>query len=194
MSKTPRAKVRTTNWTEYNAALKRRGSLMVWLDPDLQWQAGATGRAGRPAVFSEAAIPFCLTFQCMFGLGLRQATGLTESLLKLAHLDWRAPDYSTLSRRQKTLNVAITTCPSRGGLHLLIDSTGVKMLGEGEWKTRKHGAEYRRQWRKVHLGIDAQTPRRSKSERPGSRTTDQATPRRCRSCSPGSRRMSSCTR
>jgi hypothetical protein len=58
MSKPPRAKYRTTNWTEYNAALKRRGSLMVWLDPDLQWQAGATGRAGRPAVFSEAAIPF----------------------------------------------------------------------------------------------------------------------------------------
>ena len=93
----------------------------------------------------------------MFGLGLRQATGLAESFLKLAQLDWNVPDYSTLSRRQKTLSVAITARPSRGGLHLLIDSTGVKILGEGEWKIKKHGADYRRQWRKVHLGVDAQT-------------------------------------
>ncbi len=93
----------------------------------------------------------------MFGLGLRQATGLAESLLQLARLDWPVPDYSTLCRRQKTLSVAITARPNRTGLHLLIDSTGVKMLGEGEWKTKKHGADYRRQWRKVHLGIDAQT-------------------------------------
>ena len=93
----------------------------------------------------------------MFGLGFRQATGLAESLLKLAQLDRNVPDYSTLSRRQKTLSVAITARPSRGGLHLLIDSTGVKILGEGEWKIKKHGADYRRRWRKVHLGVDAQT-------------------------------------
>ena len=67
------------------------------------------------------------------------------------------PDYSILSRRQKTLSVAITARPSQGGLHLLVDSTGVKMLGEGEWKIKKHGVDYRRQWRKVHLGVDAQT-------------------------------------
>lgn len=157
MSKPPRAKYRTTNWTKYNAALKRRGSLMVWLDADLQWQAPSSGRTGRPAVFSDAAIQFCLTLKCMFGLGLRQTTGLAESLLQLARLDWAAPDYSTLCRRQKTLSVTIAARPNNAGLHLLIDSTGVKMLGEGEWKTKKHGADYRRQWRKVHLGIDAQT-------------------------------------
>ncbi|MEN3032949.1 IS5 family transposase, partial [Chromobacterium amazonense] len=67
------------------------------------------------------------------------------------------PDYSTVCRRQKHLQVAIPCRPSTTGLHLLIDSTGIKMLGEGEWKTKKHGAEYRHQWRKVHLGIDAQT-------------------------------------
>jgi len=66
---------------------------MVWLDPELQWQAAPSGRAGRPAVFSDAAIQFCLTLKCMFGLGLRQATGLAESLLKLAQLDWNVPDY-----------------------------------------------------------------------------------------------------
>ena len=72
----------------------------------------------------------------MFDLGLRQAIGLAESLLKLAQLDWNVPDYSTLSRRQKTLNVAITARRSRDGLHLLVDSKGVKMLGEGEWKMK----------------------------------------------------------
>jgi hypothetical protein len=130
---------------------------MVWLDADLQWQAPASGRSGRPAVFSDAAIQLCLTLKCMFGLGLRQATGLAESLIKLARLNWRVPDYSTLSRRQKTLSVAIAMRRSSAGLHLLIDSTSVKMLGEGEWKTKKHKADYRRQWRKVHLGIYAQT-------------------------------------
>ncbi|MGF6528994.1 hypothetical protein ABID77_004307 [Variovorax sp. PvP013] len=116
-----------------------------------------SGRTGRSAIFSAAAIQFCLTLKYMFGLALRQATALSESLLKLAQFDWNVPDYSTLSRRQKTLKIAITACPNRGGLHLLIDSTGVKMLGEGAWKIRKHGADYRGQWRKVHLGVDAQT-------------------------------------
>jgi hypothetical protein len=154
MSKPPRAKYRTTNWTAYSAALKGRGSLMVWLDADVQWKAPSSGRAGRPTVFSDAAIHFCLTLKCMFGLGLRPATGLAESVLKFAQLDWNVPDYSTLSRRQKTLSVAITARPSRGGLHLLVDSTGVKMLGEGEWRILKHCADYQRQCRKVHLGVD----------------------------------------
>lgn len=93
---------------------------MVWLDADLQWQAPASGRSGRPAVFNDAAIQFCLTLKCMFGLGLRQATGLAASLIKLAHLDWAVPDYSTLSRRQKTLSVAIATRRSSADLHRLI--------------------------------------------------------------------------
>ncbi len=91
------------------------------------------------------------------GLALRQVTGLVASLLKLAKLDWPVPDYTTLCRRQKTLAVTFGGRPSSGGLHLLADSTGIKMTGEGEWKTRKHGASCRRQWRKVHLGIDAET-------------------------------------
>ena len=83
--------------------------------------------------------------------------GFVESLLKQAGLDWVVPDYSAVCRRQKVLPVTISARPSTAGLHLLVDSTGIKMLGEGEWKTKKHGAEYRRQWRKVHLGIDAET-------------------------------------
>jgi len=83
--------------------------------------------------------------------------GMVQSLLKLAGLDWQVPDFSTVSRRQKHLAVTIGAQPTTTGLHLLVDSTGIKMLGEGEWKTKKHGADYRRQWRKVHLGIDAIT-------------------------------------
>ena len=98
-----------------------------------------------------------------FNLPLRQAIGMTESLLCLAGLDWPVPDYSTVSRRQKTLQVAIDAVPGTTGLHLLVDSTGIKMLGEGEWKTKKHSADYRRQCRMVHLGIDETTlmPRRA---------------------------------
>ena len=132
MSKPAPARYRTMNWSAYNAALRRRGSLLVWLDREMEWHAAKSGRPGRPETFSDAAIQFCLTLKFMFGLGLRQTTGLAESLLKLAQLDWNVPDYSTLSRRQKTLSVAITARSSLGGLHLLVDSTGVKMLGEGE--------------------------------------------------------------
>ncbi len=72
-------------------------------------------------------------------------------------LDWPAPDYTTLCRRQKSLPVDLHARASAEGLHLLVDSTGIKMIGEGEWKARKHGVSYRRQWRKVHIGIDAET-------------------------------------
>lgn len=156
MSK-PEQKYRTTNWSAYNESLKSRGSLCIWLDKEMAWFAGRSGKRGRSATYSDAAIQFCLSLKCLFGLPLRQSLGLVESLLKLSGLDWPVPDFSTVSRRQKRLQVVI---PYRGkdeALHLLVDSTGVKMLGEGEWKTKKHGADYRRQWRKVHLGIDAQS-------------------------------------
>lgn len=87
MGKLPRAKHCTTNWTEYNAALKHRGSLMVWFAADLQLQAASRGRTRRPAVFSDAAIQFCLALRGMFGLGLRQTVGLAKSHLQIARLD-----------------------------------------------------------------------------------------------------------
>lgn len=150
-------KYRTTNWKSYSEALKSRGSLLIWLDPNMNWHGQPSGKRGRSEKFSDEAIQFCLSIKCLFSLPLRQAVGMTQSLLKLAGLDWPVPDYSTISRRQKTLQVAIGAVPTNTGLHLLVDSTGIKMLGEGEWKTKKHGADYRRQWRKVHLGIDAFT-------------------------------------
>ncbi len=157
MPKQPSKQYRTQNWSAYNAALKSRGSLSIWLDKEMAWFAAGTGKRGRQPTYSDAAIQFCLSLKCLFGLPLRQSIGLVESLLQLSGLNWPVPDFSTISRRQKELEVEIPYRGKTDVLHLLVDSTGVKILGEGEWKTKKHGAEYRRQWRKVHLGIDAQT-------------------------------------
>lgn len=157
MSKPTTPQYKTTNWPAYNRALRKRGSLTVWFDKDMRWLAPLTGKNGRNPTFSDAAIQFCLTIKGLFGLPLRQTIGMVESLIQLSALDWPVPDFSTLSRRQKTIEVHIPYRPQTGALHLLIDSTGIKFRGEGEWKRKKHGAEYRRQWRKVHLGIDAET-------------------------------------
>ncbi|MEF9995849.1 MAG: IS5 family transposase, partial [Burkholderiaceae bacterium] len=156
-SKSAKARYKTTNWAAYNAALKARGALTIWLDQEMQWYAPASGQRGRQRVFSDAAIQFCLSIKSLFGLALRQSLGLIESLLRLAGLDWRVPDFSTVSRRQKNLQVQLPYRAKSSALDVLVDSAGLKFLGEGEWKRKKHGAEYRRQWRKVHLGIDADT-------------------------------------
>jgi hypothetical protein len=163
---------RTTNWRTYNAALRQRGSLLVWFDPEMEWLAAPSGRRGRPATFSDAAIQACLMLRALFGLPLRQTSGMVASLLKLAKLNWPVPDYSTLCRRQKDLTVTIPCRPGSGALHLLIDSTGIKAMGEGEWSCRKHGASRPRQWCKVHLGIDAETLEVRAIEVTGSRVGD----------------------
>ena len=93
----------------------------------------------------------------LFRFSLRMVTGFVQSLIKLCGLNWIATDYSTLCRRQKHICIAISYQKSRDGLHLLVDTTGLKFLGEGEWKRKKHQPEYRRQWRKLHIAIDAKT-------------------------------------
>lgn len=148
---------KTRNWAEYNLSLKQRGSLSIWFDPEMSWEAEASGRRGRQQTYSDAAIQACLTLKVLFGLPLRQTTGFVESLLKLVGLDWSVPDFSTLCRRQKTLSVAIPYKGSAGPLHLLVDSTGIKAEGEGEWNARKHGGPKRRLWRKIHIGVDEKT-------------------------------------
>ena len=128
-----------------------------WLDNDMTWLALHDGGPGRPAVFSDAAIQFCLTIKVLFKLPLRQTAGMVASLLDMANLDWTVPDYTTLCRRQKTLAVQIPYRRADGPLNLLMDSTGIKFLGDGEWQARKHGVQGRRQWRKVHLAMDTAT-------------------------------------
>ena len=154
----PASKIyRTTNWSSYNRALINRGNISIWLDPKTQWYAQSQGKQGRNQTYSDTAIQCCLMIKLLFRLSLRMVTGFVQSLIKLSGLDWTAPDYSTLCRRQKHIDIAISYQKSSDGLHLLVDSTGLKFLGEGEWKRKKHGAEYRRQWRKLHIAIDAKT-------------------------------------
>ncbi|NAS07202.1 IS5 family transposase, partial [Acinetobacter haemolyticus] len=148
---------RTTNWPAYNRALMSRGNIAIWFDPATQWYAPSKGKQGRNQTYSDAAIQCCLMIKSLFRLSLRMVTGFVQSLIKLCGLNWIAPDYTTLCRRQKHIDIVISYQKSSDGLHLLMDSTGMKFLGEGEWKCKKHGPEYRRQWRKLHIGIDAKT-------------------------------------
>ena len=104
MSQPRKPRYRTSNWKQYNASLKARGSLTVWLDKGMCWFATASGKRGRSRKFSDAAIQFCLTLKNLFGLALRQTTGLAESVLHLCGLAWPVPDFSTLCRRQLDLN------------------------------------------------------------------------------------------
>ena len=137
---------KTRNWPVYNEALKRRGSLTIhwsaddcfqspqgWFDPAMTWEAAPTGKRGRQPDYSDAVIQACLTMKVLFGMALRQTTGFVESLLHLIDLDWTVPNFSTLSRRQKALKVNVPYRGSAGPLHLLINSTGIKVEGEGEW-------------------------------------------------------------
>ena len=148
---------RTTNWSSYNSALINRGNLSIWFDPKTQWYAQPKGKHGRNQTYSNTAIQCCLMIKSLFHLSLRMVTGFVQSLIHLCRLDWTAPDYSTICRRQKHIDIAINYQKSSNGLQLLVDSTGLKFLGEGEWKRKKHQPEYRRQWRKLHIGIDAET-------------------------------------
>ena len=157
MSKPSAARYRTTNWSSYNVSLRKRGSLLIWVDKDMTWRAPRDGRTGRPTAFSDAAVQFCLSIKILFKLPLRQTAGMVASLLRLAGLDWPVPDFSILCRRQKTLAVQIPYRRADGPLNLLVDSTGIKFLGDGEWQARKHGVQGRRQWRKVHLAMDPAT-------------------------------------
>ena len=157
MSSWSPTKYKTTNWSSYNDSLKRRGSLSIWFDPEMVWVPPPSGRRGRQQNFSDAAIQACLTLKVLFGLPLRQTTGFMQSLLQLIGLDGVVPDFSTLCRRQRTLKVSLPYRGGTGPLNLLIDSTGIKAEGEGEWNARKHGGSKRRIWRKIHIGIDEET-------------------------------------
>jgi len=144
------------------------------------WHGSANGKRGRSQKYSEAAIQFCLTIKGLFNLALRQAMGLAQSLLKLAGLDWEVPDFSTVSRRQKHLAVTITANKTTSGLHLLVDSTGIKMLGEVSGKQRNMVPTTAVSGARFTLEL---MPRPWKSGPLKSRTTPPAMRRCCHACS-----------
>lgn len=151
---------RIRNWSEYNKALVNRGSLTVWFDEESidKWHnIEPSGKRGRPFDYSNAAILCALTLRNLFGLPLRGTEGFIVSLIKLLELPITAPDYTTLSRRQSSLHVPMYKSKNREPVHLVVDSSGVKIYGEGEWKMRLYGKEKRRTWRKLHIAVNEKT-------------------------------------
>ena len=155
----PRQRYRVTNWAEYDAALRQRGSLTIWFTEDAiaAWNAEPRTTRGGQSRYSVLAIKTALTLRAVFRLALRQTEGLIGSILRLLGIDLALPDHSTLSRRAETLEVPIPCRSSRGPVHLLVDSTGLQLCGAGEWLVEKHGTRRRRSWRKLHIGVDADT-------------------------------------
>jgi hypothetical protein len=153
----PNPRYRVTNSADYDASLRRRGSLTLWFtDEAIQtWRAEPRTTPGGQPHYSALAIGTALTLRAVFGLALRQAEGLIGSVIGLLGLDLAVPDYSTLSRRAKTREVPPLRRTGTGPLHLLVDSTGLKLGGAGEWLVEKHGTSRRRSWRKLHIGVDA---------------------------------------
>jgi len=156
----PKQKHQVMNWREYDASLRQRGSLTVWFTDDAieAWRAGPRTTPGGQPWYSPLAILTALTLRAVFRLALRQTEGLVGSIIGLLGLDLAVPDHTTLCRRAETLEVPRPQ-PRRDGepLHLLVDSTGLKLCGAGEWLVEKHGTKTRRSWRKLHIGLDADT-------------------------------------
>lgn len=152
-----KTKYRVKNWPEYSRALKQRGSMELWITDDIvdRWQAEPSGRPGNQPVYSDFAIEIVIRFGKVFRQKLRQTEGLLEYIFKLTHLDLPVPDYSTVSRRAGRLNVVLfkKKVNQREKKIIVIDSTGLKVYGEGEWKTKVHGKSKNRTWRKAHIGI-----------------------------------------
>ena len=162
-SKEPKSKKRTyriRNWSDYNTALVQRGSLCLWLDQETlqNWRSQErTKKRGKPKVYSEQAITCALRLGAVYDLPLRALEGMLSSLVALAGADVPVPDYTTLCRRRKKMTVTLSPPVPIEPLHLVVDGTGLKVFGDGEWKVRQHGTSKRRTWRKVHLAVDQKT-------------------------------------
>ena len=159
MTNKPKHQSRARDWQHYNKALISRGSLTLWVEGRTvgAWRDYSTPtRRGRRRTYTDVAITCALTLREVYQLPLRSTQGLVSSVLRLLSSDLPCPHYSTLSRRAASLEVKLPRL-TKGALHLAIDSTGMKVYGEGEWKMRLHGKEKRRTWRKLHLCIDHRT-------------------------------------
>ena len=151
---------RIRNWPDYNRSLKQRGSLTLWISDEAiaNWTSDElTGGRGASPIYTDLAIETMATLQAIYGLAGRQTQGFLQSIFELMKLDLTAPDHSTLSRRRRHLTTALPVKKSDRPRHLVVDSTGVKVYGEGEWKVRQHGISKRRTWRKIHFCIDQAT-------------------------------------
>lgn len=149
------AKYRIRNWSEYNKALVQRGSITIWFSPEAsqKWLGGKEGKRGRPKKYSDEAILCSLMLKAVYHLPLRALRGLLLSIVELLGLQLPIPCYTRICRRAGTLGQKISRLSKKHPIHLVFDSTGLKVYGDGEWKVRQHGASKRRTWRKLHLAV-----------------------------------------
>lgn len=157
--KIARARDRIQNWPEYDRALQRRGDLTVWVTPEAiaAWWPPRGGRRGRPQDYSDVAIETGHLLRLAFGRPWRQTEGLLRSIAALLGLELGIPDHTTFSRRSPGLVLATALARAQAGggpVHVVIDATGLKVFGAGEWLAETHGARGKRTWRKLHLAVD----------------------------------------
>src|SRR3954470_14498611 len=154
-----KARYRVKNWREYDQALQQRGSLTVWVTPEAiaAWQAPPTGQRGRSPYYSNLAIETGHLLRLAFGRPWRQTEGLLRSIVTLLGVSLAIPDHTTFSRRSASLSLPTSLTPSSEPVHVVLDSTGLKVYGAGEWQREKHGERGRRTWRKLHLAVNSES-------------------------------------
>ena len=146
---------RVTNWPKYERGLVERGSLTFWITPEAldTWKPEPSGKRGGQRRYSDVAIRTAHILRLCFGFTLRATEGFVRSLFELLDLELQVPDHTTLSRRLRELEIPLGTKAGKGPVHLVLDSTGLSIFGEGEWARAKHGERGKRGWRKLHLGV-----------------------------------------
>ena len=149
---------RARNWSKSNQALVNQGSIIFWFKKGSQesWYARQEGGRGRPPVYSDDAILALMIIRAVYSSPFRQLQGLMQDFLSLIDKGCACPNYTTICRRSTSLRVPANV-KRRGPLHVVFDSTGLKVYGEGEWKLKKHGPSYHRGWKKIHIGMCVET-------------------------------------
>jgi Transposase DDE domain len=158
MARKTKAAYRVTNWKKYNESLVRRGDITLWFAEDViaAWEhTNQEVKVGRPFIYSDTAIECLLALRELFQLPYRQTEGLGRALVKLMELEVAIPDFTSLAKRAAQLNVSLELAPTAGPIDIVVDSTGLKVFGAGEWRSDAYRHPRRRTWRKLHLSINA---------------------------------------
>lgn len=152
-------KYKVTNWSKYNEGLKQLGSLRLWIKSDIaeKWKYRGNKKRGGQQQYTDIAIELCLIVRKVYHLALGQTQGFMDSFFEQSNLNLRVPDYTTISRRSSSLAVDLAVANKGNITDIVVDSTGLKVYGEGEWKVRKHGAGKHRTWMKMHVAVDETT-------------------------------------
>ena len=160
MAGTRKGTYKITNWSKYNESLVQRGSITFWFCEETiaKWRHdNANPGVGHPFVYSDTAVECLLVLRELFQLPYRQTEGLGKSLVELMQIELDIPDYTSLAKRAAKMGISLDIAKRAGPIDVVVDSTGLKVFGEGEWKMRKHGKSKRRTWRKLHLAVNPQT-------------------------------------